>query len=636
MIVCTILLFVWGQHSAKQAAKQAELRRAAEAEKAKQEQVEKPATEQTATTADPAASDQPGAAPAVDAVAEKKVVLENEFLRVNLSNKGAGIVSSELKKHDLVLKQEEPKVAINETASNPIGALSNGPGQFDASVWELKAQGQNSVTFATDTPEKLHIEKTFSLPADAAEPHEISLEITVRNDSGTALQTGRRFLYIGSAAPLHFNEWSMQIGFYWMDGQNNFEYETVDHFGGRKILGIFGKNKIPHDEFSIESLSWAGVNDQYFTTTIEPENSYPATLWASRFPIVIDGDEEKSLKKRMSASQAAISLQDIAMNPGDQTTLRYKIYTGPKEYSRVSAYDDGRKRLMNYDEIPIFGWLFGWAIKPLASWLIIGLTFVQAKVGSWGIAIILVTVVIRLLIWPIYAKSARSMKRMSKLTPMMQKIREKYADDPQKMNQETMALYRKYQINPLGGCLPMFIQLPVFLAFYRMLWSAVELRHESFLWVKDLAMPDTLFTIPGIDLPFNLLPILMAVTTFIQMAITPKTGDKTQQMIFMLMPFMFLFICYNFASALSLYWTTSNLFSILQTWIMNKIPEPELKERTGPEKKGFFQKLQEQAEAQQKLREQQKAGGGAAPGNRTKLASERGERHTKSKRKKKR
>ena len=225
------------------------------------------------------------------------------------------------------------------------------------------------------------------------------------------------------------------------------------------------------------------------------------------------------------------------------------------------------------------------------------------------------------------------MKRMSKLTPMMKELREKYEDDPQKLNEETMKLYRTYNINPLGGCLPMFIQLPVFLAFYRMLWSAVELRGESFLWVDDLALPDTLFTlpfaIPFLGDGFNLLPILMGITSFIQIAITPKTGDKTQQMIFMLMPIIFLLFCYNFAAALALYWTISNAFSILQTWIMNKLPEPELKKREGSGKKSFMQRMQEQAEAAQKAK-----GGGAVPGkSRTSMPGEKGERHTKGRKK---
>jgi len=334
----------------------------------------------------------------------------------------------------------------------------------------------------------------------------------------------------------------------------------------------------------------------------------------------------------MAAAEAGIGLPEFSLNPGDSRTLTYDIYLGPKEFSRLRDLGDDKERVMHYDEIPVLGWLFGWAIKPLASWLIMGLVFLEGVVGNFGIAIILITIAIRLLIWPVYAKSARSMKRMSKLTPKMKEIREKYEDDPQKMNEETMKLYRTYNINPLGGCLPMFIQLPVFLAFYRMLWSAVELRHESFLWVDDLAMPDTLFMIPGLDIPFNLLPILMGITSFAQIAITPKTGDKTQQMIFMLMPVIFLVICYNFAAALSLYWTTSNAFSILQTWLMNKMPEPELQKRKNAGKKSFMQRMQEQAEAAQKAKAAGGGGGaGAGRGDRNRLPGERGERHTKGK-----
>ena len=640
VIICGILLFLWGQWSAKEAAKLAEQRRAEEAAKkqAELEKVESGEGQQTAEKpGEPKTNTEAPAKPAEPAVAETKVELANEFVRLHLTNRGAGIQVAELLKHNKRLNDESEKISINETAKNPVGILSNGPAQFDSAFWTVKSKAADRVTFETDTPEGLHIEKTFSLPAETEDPYELGLEVVVRNDSGAPIQTGRKFIYAGAAAPLHFNEWSMQIGFYWLDGGKEFEYKTVDHFGGRKILGIFGKSKKPHDEFAVESLDWAGVNDQYFTTLIKPETAGPANIWASRYPVVIDGDEDLSKKKRMSAAEAAVGLPDLAMNAGDQTTLRYHIYMGPKELSRLRTFDDGRKRIMNYDQIPIFGWMFGWAIKPLASLLITGLVFLKAKVGGYGLAIILITILIRLLIWPVYAKSARSMKRMSKLTPKMQALKEKYADDPQKMNTETMKLYKKYGVNPLGSCLPMFIQLPVFLAFYRMLWSAVELRHESWAWVQDLGMPDTLFEIPGLGVPFNLLPILMAVSTFIQMAITPKTGDKTQQMIFMLMPFMFLFICYNFASALSLYWTTSNIFSIFQTWIMNKIPEPELKEKELSGKKGFFERLQEQAAEQQKARQGGGGSGPPAPGqDRTKMPGERGERHTKSKRKKKR
>ncbi len=626
VLVCLSLLFVWGWWNTKEAAKLA-AQRAAEAAKAPRVEAAKageakPADPATATVA---ATSAPGT-PTVEAT-----VLENDFVRLHLTNQGAGIRRAEMKKHPRHLGESEV-IAINENASHPVAALSPGPKQYDSSVWSVATKSRTEVTYETTSPDGVAWRKTIRLPGAESDPYEVSVLLEARNTGQAPFEMGNRFLYAGSAAPLHLNEWSMQIGSYWMDKDGDFEYKTVDHFGGRKILGLFGGSEKPHDQFLMKQMHWAGVNDQFFTTIVRPSEPYEGGVWIGRFPVTVEGNEAESLKKRMFASEAALSLPKETIAPGASAKVEYGIYLGPKEYARLKELGDRRQRVMHYDEIPIFGWLFGWAIKPIASALIIGLVMIKGWVGDYGIAIILITILIRLLIWPVYAKSARSMKRMSKLTPMMKEIREKHADNPQKMNEETMKLYQTYGINPLGGCLPMFIQLPVFLAFYRMLWSVVELRHESFLWVKDLAMPDTLFTIPGINIDVNPLPILMGITSFIQIAITPKTGDKTQQMIFMLMPFIFLFICYNFASALALYWTVSNTFSIFQTWITNKMPEPELVKRTGPVKKGFMQRMAEQADAAQKAKA---AGGGApaGPGSRTKMPGEKGDRHTKGRKK---
>jgi YidC/Oxa1 family membrane protein insertase len=633
VIVCLALLFTWGWWNAKETARQLEAERARAAEEAARAPKETPevaaGAKATGTPRDAEAK-----AGANSEVAEETKTLENEFVSFELTNRGAGVRVAKLKKKLKKIDGTEP-IAINETAKHAVGTLSTGPGKFDLTNWTVQSASASEVVFQTTTPEGFELSKTYRLSeGENSDPHQVVLDLSVKNAAATPLVFENRYLYAGSASPLHLNEWSIQIGTFWYESNGDFEYETVDHFGGKKIMGIFGKNEIPSDEFSLESLEWAGVNDQFFATIVRPEEPYKTTVWGSRFPVIVEGDEEASEKKRMFASEAGIGLPAKTMNPGEVETLRYHIYLGPKEFSRLKGLGDDQKLVMHYDEIPIFGWLFGWAIKPLASWLIMGLVFLKGFVGNYGIAIILITVIIRLLIWPVYAKSARSMKRMSKLTPMMKELKEKYPDDPQRLNQETMKLYKTYSINPLGGCLPMFIQLPVFLAFYRMLWSAVELRHESFLWVDDLAMPDTMFMIPGLGIPFNLLPILMGITSFIQIAITPKTGDKTQQMIFMMMPLIFLVICYNFAAALALYWTTSNAFSILQTWLMNKMPEPELKKRKNSGKKSFMERMQEQAEAAQKAKA---AGGAASAGmsakDRTRMPGEKGARHTKGKKK---
>ncbi len=626
VLACLALLFGWGWWNAKEAAKRADALK-------KNPPVVAPVEDPTVdpTTQDPT-TDPSAVTTTAEPINEKTAVLETDTLSLELTSRGAGISLARLKEHKREIDGEE-LITINENATHGIGAISRGPGKFDTTNWELTSSTPTSVTLSTKTQEGFELTKTFRIDEESPDPYVVTMDLRILNGAQTPLLLENRYLYTGSAAPLHLNEWSMQIGMFWMEGSGDFEYKTVDHYGGKKILGIFGKNEIPSDKFSLPMLNWAGVNDQFFATIITPREPYEAELWGSRFPVVVEDNEAASVKKRMFAAEAAISLPGFSLNPGDSRTLTYDLYLGPKEFSRLEALGDEKKNVMHYDEIPIFGWLFGWAIKPLASWLIMGLVFLEGTIGNFGLAIILITILIRLIIWPVYAKSARSMKRMSKLTPMMKELKEKHADDPTKLNEETMKLYRTYNINPLGGCLPMFIQLPVFLAFYRMLWSAVELRHESFLWVDDLAMPDTLFMIPGLDIPFNLLPILMGLTSFIQIAITPKTGDKTQQMIFMLMPLIFLVICYNFAAALSLYWTTSNSFSILQTWLMNKMPEPELKKRASNGKKSFMQRMQDQAEAAQKAKASGGGGGGVTSKDRTRMPGEKGDRHTKGKKK---
>jgi len=197
--------------------------------------------------------------------------------------------------------------------------------------------------------------------------------------------------------------------------------------------------------------------------------------------------------------------------------------------------------------------------------------------GNWGVAIILLTICVRSVLWPVQARSNRTMKRMGMLSPKLKELQEKYKDEPQKLNSEMMKMYREYGVNPLGGCLPMLIQIPIFFGFYAVLRFAAELRNQPFLWVNDLSMPDTIYTLNfGFQLPiigehFNInpLPLLMGITMFLQMKLTPQpaSADKMQQRIFMLMPFIFLIFCYGFASALALYWTAQNIYSIFQAQI---------------------------------------------------------------------
>ena len=182
--------------------------------------------------------------------------------------------------------------------------------------------------------------------------------------------------------------------------------------------------------------------------------------------------------------------------------------------------------------------------------LLKSMKFFYKLIPNYGVAIIIITILIKLLFWPIQAKSIKSMKAMQKFQPLMTKLREKYKDDPQRLNAEMMKLYKEHKINPFAGCLPMVVQIPVFFALFSMLRSAIELRGASFLWIHDLSAPDTLFHVAGF--PINLLPLLMTAASIWQMKITPQTGDQQQQKMMMFMPLMMLFFFYSTSSGLVL------------------------------------------------------------------------------------
>jgi YidC/Oxa1 family membrane protein insertase len=194
-------------------------------------------------------------------------------------------------------------------------------------------------------------------------------------------------------------------------------------------------------------------------------------------------------------------------------------------------------------------------------------------VGSWGVAIILLTIVVKTFLWWPQMKAQKSMKRMSKLSPMMKEIQEKYKDDQARQSQEMMKLYKDYGVNPVGGCLPMLIQMPIFFGLLGILQVCAELRGQSFLWVKDLSLPDTIAHIPLLGWALNPLPILMGLTQVVMMKVMPQpaTVDKMQQRMMTFMPFIFVFICYSFASALALYYTVQNLYSLIQTIVMQRM-----------------------------------------------------------------
>ena len=545
--------------------------------------------------------------PSIPKVGEKTATLTSskdgeDYVKFNFSSVGGGISSATLLKQMEVGSKTE-QVILNKNAPAPIGALTEGPDDFLAAHYILKEK-DGAIFCQHTTASGLEIIKRWSLEEDPdapGAPWRLVLKMTLKNTSKASINLSNYSIFTGSSTPLHPREWENQGGVFYLD-DGDFNNEDSNWFK----KGFFRKAR-PLLQESVEGLEYAGVSNQFFATIVSPSNKYASTFWAKSSPAEVNGADPEKPKY---AVRAGFTLPSTKLAPGELETLSYSIYVGPKLYSELKKIDGEVNKVMNY------GW-FSFISVPLnnvLNWLHDVAFSKMADNWAWGLSIIALTILIRIVIWPLHNKSTRTMKRMSKLQPIMKDLREKHADDPTKLNQETMKLYKDYQINPMGGCLPMFLQIPIFFGYYKMLQFAVELRGESFLWVQDLSMPDTLYTINlpfslpfmGDALPVNLLPILMAVTMVLQMKMTPKTGDKMQQRIFMLMPLMFFFFCYNFASALALYWTTQNIFSIGQTWLTNRMPEAELVKRK-PGKKGkktFMERMAERLEEQQRAQQQ--------------------------------
>jgi YidC/Oxa1 family membrane protein insertase len=532
---------------------------------------------------------------------EEFVILKNDQVEFTLTNIGGGIKFADFL-NEFEVGSRTSRVRANRFGSGPIGGLA-GAGEILENVPyafkpEESEEGRKAVYIAK-LASGLVVKKTFTLNQgpEAGAAFLMDFDLQLENANATALNLNSWSVFIGEAAPLYQAEVPTQTGFFWREGGSM-------HFtdGGAFRGGMFSSAKSIVNSPVGDSIQFAGVTNQFFATVLRPAEPMTTTMWAKGTPVTINGGTAPLMSVR-----AGLRLPDADLQPAELKSFKYRIFVGPKHNPKL-------RRMENYwgdgwGDVMQYGW-FWFVSRPLNFLLNTyhGWLDGVAKNWSWGLAIILLTITVRILIWPLHAKSTHTMKRMAKLKPEMDKLKEKYPDDPNKLNTEMMGLYRKFGINPLGGCLPMLIQIPIFFGFYRMLQYAVELRGQGFLWVNDLSQPDTLTHIAGI--PINILPVVMAISSFLQIKMTPMTGDKMQQRIIMFMPFMFFFFCYNFASALALYWTTQNIFSIGQTWLMNKVPEPELKPVKGGGKKSWVQRMAEKQAELQKAQKAREQGGG--------------------------
>lgn len=327
--------------------------------------------------------------------------------------------------------------------------------------------------------------------------------------------------------------------------------ETNDHFSAMEgpvvylddALETLAAAKVAEPETRKGRVDWAGYADHYFLSAYYPDSTAPL---------------------RFSAAAAGGVAESTLWSDGPTERVSYGLYIGPKKLSEL------RRIGHRLEEAVDLGW-FAFVARPLLELMLL----LNKVTNNYGWSIILLTVGVRLVFYPINKRQALAMKAMQKIQPELKKIQEKYKDDREKLNREVMEVYRRHKVNPLAGCLPMLLQLPVFLGLYNALMQSIELRHAPFLgWISDLSQPDRLgtFAIPFVNPPgVPVLTILMGASMVIQQKMMPAAGDPAQQRMMMLMPVVFTVMFINFPSGLVLYWFASNVMSIGQQYLTNRL-----------------------------------------------------------------
>lgn len=331
-------------------------------------------------------------------------------------------------------------------------------------------------------------------------------------------------------------------------------------------LKEFTYNKIKDkkkENFTKNNVDWLGITDKYWLTAFIPDGK---ELYSSNYSYAIKGGHDRY--------QADLISNSFLVEPGGNSTLSHRLFVGPKKVNLLDKYEQNYQ-IKLFDRAIDFGWLYV-LTKPMFYTMNIFYKFV----GNFGISIMLVTVIIKLLLFGIANKSYRAMKKMKKLQPEMERLKELYSDDKARLNQEVMSLYKREKVNPVSGCLPIFIQIPIFFAIYKVLYVTIEMRHAPFYgWIQDLSAPDptTIFNLFGIlsytppsFLMIGAWPLIMALTMFLQQKMNPTPTDPVQAQVMKFMPLMFLFMFSSFPAGLLIYWSWNNILSIIQQYYINK------------------------------------------------------------------
>jgi YidC/Oxa1 family membrane protein insertase len=473
----------------------------------------------------------------------RTITVNTEKYIVKISEEDAGIVSFVLKDYFENVSSDAKRKELIKLKQNIKSLIlffeNEGPEKFKENYFKVLTEDDNifvknknyQLSFIQNRSTGLQIKKTFIFQPDS---YLIDLDVVIKNNSGQTI--------------------SDKIGLRLTQRKNNSKQSYIFEGPSALVDGKLNqvkikKNKTP--DIINGKIQWIAFEDRYFMTNLiakEPKQS--------SMRVVIG--EKKLFNEYIGP--------EIEIENNNYKKFNYAIFFGPKKQNLLEKLDFKLSYVVNFG-------FFNFLAKPFLWFM----NLIHSIIPNYGVSIIILTIVTKVLLWPLGNKSYKSMNEMKRLQPLMQEIREKYKNDKTKMNQEMMGLYKTYKINPLGGCLPMILQIPVFLALYKMLYQAIELRHAPFIWwINDLSAPDRLldfdFSIPLMQPPYGIpvLTIIMGATMLLQQKMSPPPGDPAQAKMMMIMPIVFTFIFINFSSGLVLYWLVNNILSIGQQYYIKK------------------------------------------------------------------
>ncbi|MBP9002199.1 MAG: membrane protein insertase YidC [Candidatus Hydrogenedentes bacterium] len=455
--------------------------------------------------------------------------------------------------------------------------------------WDVEPESDpHAVTFSLTAPGRAKVYKRFVAEAGR---HVVRVELGWENLSDTLVALG-----IDTREPAVALLWEPQVNS--GDFGKGLSQQFVTRKEGRNVFTAVSSIAPPKTDslYSIRELDpeWVALSSAYFVVAFRPGFEVPEDSKARPDGWITTTPDKSGLVMGSGAPRRDIQ-------PGERAAWTWEVYIGPTARRALAAAWPGLDTVQRFfTSFDFMDW-FAKFLLNLLNW------FYDHVFPNYGLAIIFLTILVRVAVFPLTWKSMVSMKRMSQLAPELEKIKQEVGDDPQELQRRTMELYRERGINPLGGCLPIFLQLPVFFALYRMLWQAFELRRAPFLWITDLSEPDRLFTLPvAIPIPFstqgidaiNLLPILGAVAILFSQELMPTSGPTQtpqQKMIMRIMPVIFTLFMYNLASGLNLYFLVSSLIGIAQNVVIQRVniePKPVVPRKPAARRRHFYNEAQ--------------------------------------------